>query len=369
MKFGVEIPAEVIPDQNFASVLFSNLELYINHELITSKSSDSDYSITNYLFFREGFNHESAEHSFAPEGYFSDYNRDTSDFMNQNGQISDGGAAHIMERRLYAIASTRDSVKYYRYYFCCSINHGLARQDKPLPSGIPIQLVFNRAKAAKSLIQIIAKRGSSAYNYEHESVPLIRPLLECYFVESTKAESFYSKRKLYDVSLSFLDTSVRRELLSEGMSEYNLKLHEGPVPSVYMLCFQTPERFDGKFSLSSLKFVNPGIVSMELCVDGTPISHHPIQVFNGDTMPFYTNYLKSTNRWQNFFSTGALQKRAFDDSNFICFMNLKQEGLKSGQVSLNLKFNEALTEKLLLLYCPVFEKSLVFDAYQNVSVQ
>ena len=359
----------MIPDNNFASVLFSNLEVYLNHELITSKSSDSDYPITNFLFFREGFNNESAKHAFVTEGYFSDYNRDLENFTDSKGDISIPGATHIAERRAYAEESQRNGVKYYRYYLTCAINHGLARQDKPLPSGIPITLVFNRAKAAKSLIQIAAQRSGSDYKYEHESVPLITPLLECYFVDSVKAENFYKKTKLYDISVPFLDTQLRRELLTEGIGEFSIKLHEGLAPAVYMLGFQSPDRFDGKFNLSSLKFVNPNILSLEMCVDGTPISHHPLKVINNDTMLFYTNYLKTTNRWQNYLSTGGLEKIAFDLYNFIIFANLKQEGIQSGQITLNLKFNQALTEKLLLLYCPVIEKRLIFDSYQNVSVQ
>ena len=262
----------MVPDNNFASVLFSNLEIYINHELINSKSSDSDYPITNYLFFREGFNLESTKHAFITEGYFTDFNRYVAE--DNKGQISIAGNMHISQRREYAISSERDGVTYYRYYFCCAINHGLARQDKPLPNGIPISLVFNRAKASKSLLQIAQQRSGNVYKYEFDTVPLITPQLECYFVDSFKAESLYKKTKLYDVSVPFLDTSVRRELLTEGVSEFTLKLNEGQAPSLYMLAFQSPERFDGQFALSSLKFVNPNLVSLEMCVDGTPISYH-----------------------------------------------------------------------------------------------
>ena len=93
--------------------------------------------------------------------------------------------------------------------------------------GIPIQLTFNRAKAEKSLIQIISKRDNSDWKYENKVIPLINPMLLCYFVESTAADTLYAKNKIYDVSVDFMDYSLRRELLLENISEFNLKLFEG----------------------------------------------------------------------------------------------------------------------------------------------
>ena len=96
-------------------------------------------------------------------------------------------------------------------------------------------MTFNRAKAEKSLIQVVNKRlnrktnAEEDWKYENKIIPLINPLLVCYFVESTAADSLYSKSKMYDVSLDFLDYSLRRELLLENISEFNIKLFEGKI--------------------------------------------------------------------------------------------------------------------------------------------
>ena len=124
----------MIPDNAFASLLFQNLDLYINHELVTTKSSDSDYSISNFVFLRDGFNEDYLKSSGSSEGYFEDRMRDLDDYL-QKGAISAGGKSHIADKRENATTVTRNGVKYYRYLLMCGINHGLARQDKPLPSG------------------------------------------------------------------------------------------------------------------------------------------------------------------------------------------------------------------------------------------
>ena len=177
-------------------------------------------------------------------GIFSDKNRDYSEFSNENG-LTEGGRVHISERRKYAQLITKDGVNYYKYDLTVPINHGLARQEKPLPSGtyksfffenkmnlgIPIQLTFNRSRSEKSLIQVIQNRTvkgkAEKWTYPNKVIPLINPILRCYFVESIAADRFYGKSKMYDVGLDFLDYSLRRELLMSGISQFNLKLFEG----------------------------------------------------------------------------------------------------------------------------------------------
>ena len=82
------------------------------------------------------------------------------------------------------------------------------------------------------MIQFIKTRRNAEgqdvkWTYPDKVIPLINPVLRCYFVESHAADKFYSKNKLYDISVNFLDYSLRRELLMVGVSQFNLKLFEG----------------------------------------------------------------------------------------------------------------------------------------------
>ena len=196
-------------------------------------------------------------------------------------------------------------------------------------------MTFNRSKSQKSLIQILAQRAGKNFVYPEESVPLISPSLSCYFVESEKAKAFYSKTKLYDVSVPFIDYSVRRELLSEGITEFRLKLFEGPLPSVIAIMLQPPENFDGSYKFSSLKFMRHDMTQLEICVDGQPVSNHPLALMNNSSMPFFVDFLRRTNRWNNMLSGNTISKSSFDDSNFLVFVNLKYEGFKHGNCTLN----------------------------------
>ena len=111
------------------------LDIFINHELVTTKSSDSDYFISELVFLRDTYNEEYLRTAMSVAGIFSDKNRDLDDFTNEDGDLTAGGKAHILDRRENAEKIFRDGVTYYRYTLMASINHGLARQEKPLPSG------------------------------------------------------------------------------------------------------------------------------------------------------------------------------------------------------------------------------------------
>ena len=203
--------------------------------LVTTKSSDSDYFLTDMMFIREGYNEEYVNTAMSIAGIFTDRNLDADELEDAAGK------AIIANRRKIAEEITRNGKKFYRYNIITSINHGLARQDKPLPSGIPIQLSFSRAISEKGLIQVVDSDNSgNAYSFAEKTIPLINPVLSCYFVESAKTDVLYSKAKMYDVNVDYLEASIRRELLMNNVAEHQFKLFEGKGTIIiysYSYCF------------------------------------------------------------------------------------------------------------------------------------
>ena len=306
-------------------------------------------------------------------------------FTDVNLDAKDMNSVWTNARRKTAQKVTRDSQDYYRYEMCMSLNIGLgliiaiimiilifllARQDIPLPTGVPITICFNRALATKSLLQII-KRPSGATKdaeYPDKIVTIISPVLACYFVESEKAEALYSKAKIYDISVDYFDYNIRRELLMDKISEHNLKLFEGPLPSSLVIGLMEPDRFDGSFDKSSFKFKSHDLEFIDVQVDNLSISSFPMKMKSGNAIEFYLNYLKATNRYENVFANGALTYENFVNSNFLIYIDLRKEKLTNGQLVVKLKFNALLPDKLYLLFMPVYPKSVTYDSYFNATV-
>ena len=129
-----------------------------------------------------------------------------------------------------------------------------------------------------------------------------------------------------------------------------------------------PTSFDGDYDTSAFKFERHKLQSLEIQVDNQPITNHPIRMRQQNGVDFFWNYLKNTNRFLNVFSTGSLSYKNYMKSNFLTYVNLKSEGLTSGQLLVKLKFEELLTEKLFCLFVPIYERKLSFDAYLNAQV-
>ncbi len=70
LRFSIDIPSQMVPDNFLASTLFESLDIFINHELVTSKSSDNDYFVTDMVFMREGYNDTFTKSAMTIEGIF-----------------------------------------------------------------------------------------------------------------------------------------------------------------------------------------------------------------------------------------------------------------------------------------------------------
>ena len=305
------------------------------------------------------YNEPYAETTMEISGLFQDKNMDASELS----------SPYVTTRRRIAETFTKDNVKYYRYELCVGINVGLAKQEIPLPANVSIQICFNRAAAAKGLLQITEKDSNNkALTYDERTVPIISPTLSVYFVESANADTFYSKARLYDISIPFYDYNIRRELLLDNVSEHRVKLFQGPLPHSVVIGLMSPEVFDGDITKSSFKFTNHNLKSMDLQVDNQSLPGYPLVMKNTNGINFYLNYLKVTNRYENVYASGAINYSNFMNYNFLTFVNFRDENLTNGQAILKLNFTANLTKKLYLVYMPLYERQVVFDSFFNASV-
>lgn len=143
----------------------------------------------------------------------------------------------------------------------------------------------------------------------------------------------------------------------------------GPLPCGVVMGLMSPSVFDGGFAHSVFKFERHGLEQIDLEVDNQSLAGYPISLKHGNGIEFYMNYLKTTNRYDNVYSNGALSYTNFMESNFLLFIDFKGEKLTHGQAIVKLKFTSLLDSKLLLVFMPVYEKSVVYDSYFNASIE
>ena len=128
------------------------------------------------------------------------------------------------------------------------------------------------------------------------------------------------------------------------------------------------DRFDGTFDKSVLRFERHGLQRIEMQFDSQPIITHPLKMVGSSCNNMFMSYLQNTNRFQNPFATGSLTKEDFEKYNFLLFTNLKSDNYQHGQLTLKLNFESLLSQKLLCVFIPIWDRKVTFDSYFNASI-
>lgn len=126
------------------------------------------------------------------------------------------------------------------------------------------------------------------------------------------------------------------------------------------------DQYSGSYAKSCTKFTRHDLTFFEISLNSDVLNGYPIELRGRDTIDFYRKWLQNTNRLDNPFCPTVLTHSQFDNSNFLLVHNFDNENGQDGQVTVKIKFSAPLTEKLMLLFMPVTDKKIMFDAYFNV---
>ena len=395
LAFAVDLPESVVPENFFASKLFEYLELSINHTIVSSRSSDNDYALTNYFLTRMNWDETSLKTSGSLEGYWDNLNYDSGHFTLENianEELSEQPTNPFTdERRKQAEKIEKSGKIFFRYYFVTKINAGLALSPQPLPKNVPIKLTFVRADASKSVLSVMADNKDPI---SERVLDLINPTLYTSFIQSEHYDRKYANHRISRVTFPFLDYKIHRELLLNGVDQFKLKIAEGKIfkhfyiiienniphylvylmhttyrfnlgklPSALAFAFISPAAFKGDYSNDTTNFKSHSLESFDLQIDSKSIVGYPISQVGNSTLPFYYKFLKECNFYANNYSSGPMTYDAFRKFNFLVVENLRRKNITQGQLIVKLKFKKILNEKLILIIMPVYKKILTFDEY------
>ena len=235
LSLSVDLPEDLVPENFFVSKLFECCEISINHTVITSKSSDNDYSLTNYFMTRMNWDEATLRTTGSLEGYWENKSFDASHFQlfkDSSGLLVEN--SNTLKRRQEAEKIIIDDKIFYRYHFIVRINSGIAMTPQPLPKNVPIKLTFFRADAEKSLLAAdMDSSGDPLSKYSSRVVKLINPLLHASFVQSEHYDRKYANHRISRVNFPFLDFQIHRELLLNGVDQFKLKICDGKFKFLY----------------------------------------------------------------------------------------------------------------------------------------
>ena len=209
LSFQVELPANYVPDNQFGHKMFESLELSINHEQISRKSTALDYSMSENFFEKVLYDDSYVMSSMDVFGTYDPMSLDASD-KRVATRVSKG--EYFTEVRVHNNESY--DIPMYRWYLIMSLNHGLARVPDCLPADVTVNFRFQRAPAEFAVLKIsdniaaIKKSDNKEYDlplsYQDSVIPLKYPLLNAYYAYSGELEATMSKMRNSNLEINFM---------------------------------------------------------------------------------------------------------------------------------------------------------------------
>ena len=219
LQFYVELPANFVPDNNFGNKCFEYVDININFEDISYKSSSNDYDFASFILNKINKNPLYLK-KFPFEGYYDAFNYDSSALK------ADSNAALVANRRGKPFTKTinEKTLTFYRYLLILPIYHGLSLENAVLPPGIHIRITFHRAKAEKALIDI-----SNDINpqFPDKSIKILQPQFLGCWGYGKKLDQQISRVSSSGLNLDFDSCHIRHRVLDEGLSQYQFELMQG----------------------------------------------------------------------------------------------------------------------------------------------
>ena len=209
LTFQVELPANYVPDNQFGHKMFESLELSINHEQVSRKSTALDYGMSQNFFEKVLYDDSYVLSSMDVNGTYDPLSLDATDRR---------VATRVSKGEAYAEVRVHDGENYeipmYRWYIIMHINHGLARIPDCLPADVTVNFRFQRAPAEFAFLKIadnidaVKVSDKSEHklplSYTESVIPLKNPILNAYYAYSVDLDATMSKMRNSNLEIRFM---------------------------------------------------------------------------------------------------------------------------------------------------------------------
>ena len=226
-------------DNNFASKLFTSLDLTVNHELLSSRGGPVDYSECSDLLIRLlNQSQENLRMQGTLDGTW-DFNSFDSDEITKEIVEDRFRSAELANDTPNSLTTDEDPIyvgdnlKQYNFYFYTSLKTPLSYQEVPLPSGCSYIFRFARAVASLAVMRLeynifntidsrftkgqfdVIPAVSEAFG--NLPIPIENPELHIAFSNEVDLIKRTQTISEYGLKIPFLDFSMRRNILVKGL--------------------------------------------------------------------------------------------------------------------------------------------------------
>ena len=330
------------------------ISMKLNGEMVTQRAPNQAFRAMAEVLTSYG---KSATNSWLEAGLFY---KDTSGKMDEKDPEAAEGNKGLAARFKHTKGSKRVVTR-------SKLHTEMFSQPKPLINFVTMSLTLHKNKDE----YLIMSNSSNAYKIEIEDIQLRLRRIKV-------ADSIY--RSLALSSIVYPISEVRtREFLTHagGKSWYIPNVSTGKLPQRMIMGFCSHDAVSGDSKMNPFNFKNCGLSSLAVVVNGNTIDGAPLELDYSTDQYMSAFWSLQTNTGKAYKNDGMIISRndfkdgyalyAFDLSPSKCD-NQYRDPDQSGDINIDCKFQNALTESTTLCVYMQYESTITINAQKRVTM-
>ena len=242
-------------------------------------------------------------------------------------------------------------------------------QSRLIPSNLDVKIVLTPTDPKFSVMYF----GTGTKSFK---LKIIDAALSVRKVKLTQAKNLAFERQIAaaPINLPLNYVHMKTSVLAQGIASHNHNsLYSGVLPNRIILAFLDNESFTGKFNKNPFNLKHYNLSLINLSVNGKSIPSQPIEpdFASGHVLGAY-NSLFSTlgvrfDNWEN-----GLTVDDYIHGSTLFGFNLTSHDCSSGNshrtgsVDLNIRFSDALTSTVSIIFYAEYSNNIIIDRFRNV---
>ena len=365
LNFTVEIDKHYVMD-NQADKLFDSVEVIIGNEKVTSRSNANEYFLSSN--FRAKANHSEMHfrENLHPAGWYYVADLETSKILSEISASSTNTSNIVRTRTIYAKKDAGDNLLGRVYAFSMQIQSPIFQQLLPLPSNVPIQINFKRARPN---IAVLKCDSDATKHYDTNSIELIKPYIEVTAIRSEKLARKYNFETHDILTYPIEQNVIRTHSIDTGINHIDFNATTGgQLPRMIFMGLADPAAFNGDETLSATRFKNNGMSKFELSIDNTVIAGSQVNMSEENKIEAYAKYHRQCKFIPNVYAGKIMDLDNYWDYNCIMAYDLTKIGQKTGWLNVIVDFHENTSSRLKMIVYMVFDKEITIDETRTVTL-
>ena len=352
-----EAGVDLIPQNYFGPKQMSSLEIRVNGEPLTQRSTANEYYLGSYFHYLVNYAKSYTTTACKAFGVF-DYRNLTTAGLTSTLDTSTKLATFVQTRKNFN--------NKYIYEIIMPIDSTIFYSNSVLPSNTQLDLSFERADAIHSAL--LSKQPSSydisniAKIFELEDIFLTVP-----YIDDEKMFSLEKTAISKPIKISYDEYTIQRFNIPRGSPNVRMpNLLNGKLPQALFWGIMKETSYTGSFEMSSTLFKRYDQKKACLYLDGNPVPGYPVRMSADKITQPYMRFIDMSNKYLNVYSSSIMDLYEYNSYHFLHAVKFSNN--TTGSLTFDFEFEKTIADDYILITCAIFDRNLLLDNFRNFKV-